>query len=237
MPNNYDQSSTGINIECNVWYDNNMSQMLFTENFERIEDGGYRGTNTYFYNSGMIDSDTITFTLKANKPELLRYAHDNINYVGYYKDYKKPELVEHIMDFIECNLYSYFSEQETFKEYNIEIIPSTPIERIGVRGYSQGDFVYVIYAPELLQEAWGRKDTPSDDEITEPFVNYFYNAPIYGTCLINGEEYPYYECEPKSDYEYDRVRWIDHILEHQSAPDGLTREALQAVIPINPSYD
>lgn len=235
MPNNFDQSSTGINIECNVFYDSLRAQDLFRENFDYIESDNRFKADLYWYRDygNIAGFESVKFTLKATRAELLRYGHDNINY----DDYTDEELQEHIADYVGLNICSYFSDTDMFKDFDIEAVPSTPIKRVLVRGYIQGDASYVIYAPELLKEAWGREDVPSDSEIVAPFVNYFYDAPIYGTCTINGEEYPYYDCEPKSDYEYDRARWIDHILAHHAAPEGLTREMLESVIPQEPSYD
>lgn len=242
MPNNYDQSSTGINIESDVWYDSNLACTLFNENFYVIEQASYHKTAVFFYTSGnsLPSWKDITFTLKATREELERYYNTEGLECNAFtlSEYNDTELAEVIMEFVSLDIVSYFSDTIMFEGYQIKAVPSTQIKRVLVRGYSQSHAAYVIYTPLWLQEeAWGREDTPCDEEITAPFENYFYNAPIHGAVTINGVEFPYYECEATCEYTYDRARWIDYIMSSHNAPEGLTREALEAVIPQKPSYD
>ena len=47
--NNFDRSSTGIDIEVSVYADSFISQSDWKDNFTVVVDGGNRGTSIYFY--------------------------------------------------------------------------------------------------------------------------------------------------------------------------------------------
>lgn len=50
--NNFDQSSTGVNIELVAHYDSDFAQYLFDDNFVRVETDGSSAFNDYYRNVG-----------------------------------------------------------------------------------------------------------------------------------------------------------------------------------------
>jgi len=199
--NNFDTSSTGINIEGSFFYDTDISRMYFDETFDKIKNG------LLFYNGHDQIKDDVSFTVKGNKSNLIEFLN---MYVGDYdwKDNSKSELLDEVINNLDVSLENFETISNDLKDYRIELVPSTPIEKIITRGYSQGDYLEVLYFPEKLKELWG--NDVDESSLQTDIDHLCWDTPIYGNVTINDVEF-LYEGDP---YEWEREKYIKSIIEH-----------------------
>lgn len=231
--NNFDTSTTGNNIELSCFYDIFQSQYDFDENFIILQHSDNQKTGKYYYidNGTLPDSDSIEFTLKGKKSELVQYYKDNINYESISK-WTKQDIIEEIIGGFETITllnFQWFNEEE-FSNYNLEFIPSKEIICLSSTGYSQGDYVEIFYSPEDMRKVWGK--IPSESDMQEIFDNYIWNSPIYARFDINEKEYNYY------DYDLDSYEWQrEQFAQKVSKDSGIEESILLDMLPEYPSYE
>lgn len=125
--NNFDNSSTGVNIEFYGCYDTYESQDLFENNFKRLKD------DVFFYSQWtegevpeqIVDLFRILPTVKKSELESLVW----------YNGESRAELVQDILE-------------RPIKEYQdfLEVLTlRANYERLTTRGYSQGDICTVYF--------------------------------------------------------------------------------------------
>ena len=234
--NNYDQSSTGINIEASCFYDTDSASMNFRENFEILQYGNYRkSTVAYYTDYGNVKSaDDISFSIKGDKSEKVRFLLD-------YVTFEKEEIETWDDDTIYDEIVGQHGEKISLlnmddfnkymlKDFNLELVPNKNIQKLVTRGYSQGDYAEVYYCPDELAQAWG--NDPKENELQKTFGHLFWDAPIYARIEINEEEYIYYDCPAYDEYDFKR----DDFLKYVSEKSGVSIEALDAIMPNDPSY-
>jgi len=234
--NNFDQSSTGVNIEAVCFYDCGMSRMHFEENFAIIQHSGYRTSTVAYYidNGNVEDHDSITFSIKGTKKE-------KVNYLAKELTFTKTEIRTWDKDTLDSEIIGQYGERLTllnyedmtsymFKDWKLEVIPSKKLEHIVSRGYSQGDYAKVFYCPDDLEKAWGNK--PKENDIQTIIDHLFWDAPIYASIEINGKEYSYYDMPEYSEYEWEREKFLAYV----SKESGLPVDQLESFIPENPDY-
>lgn len=228
--NNFDQSSTGTNIECTCFYDTMRSQDDFNENIEILQHAGNRTTCKAYYidNGNVPDSSEITFRLEATQAQKEAFLKEE----GY-TDETMPaleDMAEYILDTYheKINLLNYQDANEVFAPMTVE--PSKNVVWIQVRGYSQGDYAEVAYCPDDLEKAWGNK--PDNEQIKDYIHHLFYDTPIYACFTINGDEYDYYD-HPKAEYYvWDRDKFLSYVAEKS----GVEKSLLEPLLPEQPSH-
>jgi hypothetical protein len=237
--NNFDVSSTGVNIESSCYYDTWLSQINFKENFESLDNRDRRGDNHdwYFVDCGNLpDSSKIEFELKGSREDLIKfivaesyYERDDV------ETWQESELQEYAIDRLSetPKVYNFESLNDSdLKDTGLELIPNKAIESIFVRGYSQGDYARIFYSPDDIESVWGK--LPNDSELRESFRNYCFDSPIYASLTINGTEYNYHESpEYKSEYEWDKDSFIAWV----SKESGIDKEVLSQYLPEYPEYN
>lgn len=230
--NNYDTSSTGVNIECTAYYDTHMSQIDFRENFTLLK--GYKtrfsGDDVYFYtdNGNISDKGMTEYVIKGKVSDMKKLGEGV--YVNIYrKEYKtlgdyKSDLVSEL--FAE---YGFREAQEIASKHNVTISHKNDIRVISVRGYSQGDYAEIWVDFTECKRAWG--NDANEDELRELFENLFYDAPIYATATVDEKEYYYWDMpELKSKYHWDRDAWIAYV-KKESGHD------ISDYVPKEPDYN
>jgi hypothetical protein len=228
--NNFDQSSTGTNIELSASYDTLVSQMNFNDNIQVITNSGYSESCLAFYtDSGQLDSDDcLGVQIKGLKADLLKYCIDNMAY-GYTNKDSKADLLDAILTDYE-GIKTFYSYQSDLSEYNIELSFINDVQEIEIRGYSQGDYAKVLCDFTSLKKLWGNQPLYSD--LDTMLVNLFYDAPVYAKFTIDGIEYDY------SDYCDDSYIWDrDKFLNGVSKESKVALETLAALCPVDLKHD
>ena len=232
--NNYDKSSTGIDIECICQYDTDLSRMHFEENFKVLQHNGHRTQSVlYFIENGNVpDSSGIKFTVKGDKEtkikHLMEITHfDREEIEQWNDDTMDSEIIGHESD---INLINYALDK--LPDYKgLEFVPSKNLIALGSTGYSQGDYSTVLYCPEDLEKAWG--SYPKQESIQKMVNHYLWGSPIYARFEINGKEYRYDDMPEYNEYEWDRDAFIAYV----SKESGIEADKLESFVPEYPEYN
>ena len=227
--NNFDTSSTGTNIESTCYYDTDKSRYDFKENFKIMQHSDYRNnTIAYYIDHGNVeDNDAITFTLEGT-PEQIKAA---LKQDGYEDD---DDTVKDALEILE-NGYGEKITLLNYEDFNrvydpLSVKPSKVLEKIITRGYSQGDYAEVFYCPDDLEKAWG--NVPQKNDLKKTFDHLFWDAPIYASITINGDEYFYWDQPEYDEYEWEREKFLKFVAEKS----GVKFETLAAIMPDDPSW-
>ena len=223
--NNFTRPAEGApSIELNCGIDAHIAQLSFKENMHTLNNP-HRGGSTLFYtDGGQIDPEAITFTVEGTRGAMLEYlACVNSNDLS---DLTDEELGQEIILNEGVNLLSYATrnlpeiEGLTFK-------PSTRLDSIACRGYSQGDYAEVFYAPDLLADLWGRELVTKD--LDTLFNNLLWDAPVYACFNIDEVEHQYHDMPGADEYEWEREAFAAHV----SKLSGVDEAELLAMLPKN----
>ena len=235
--NNFDESSSGINIEAFVYYDNGQSQWRFEKNFTHIVG------DTYWYKTydGIPKPECFEDLFTIEQPEL-QTSLDILHEQFYYNndltedDFDKDRAWEEVI-----GNFSFPKDLSDFVEMleNYDINHTKSFERTVSHGYSQSDSAE-IFVPIKIRENYGLAD--EDDligNVKEDIDHFLWDSPLVVRITINEEEY----CSDLFDSgydEYDMDEFIKEILNY-FVNDGLDMELLQSelegLLPDEPSYN
>jgi hypothetical protein len=129
---------------------------------------------------------------------------------------------------ISCNGYDgnrYL--QELQRKHGVSFSLPPEWVKISINGYSQGDYGTIYYNSKALEKARG--NLPNEDVLRKDFKNMFFDQPIYGMLMINGEEYPY----EGDSYKFQRDEWLEDV----SKQSGVALGVLRAIVPDEVPYD
>ena len=216
-------SSTGTSIEVSAQYDADLATHWFEESFEKI------GNDWVYIDCGNVSSD-VDFSISGLKPDLKRILEDQYDFV---ENMNKQELLDTLDNFMSerynhASLETFEEWEKELKDYNLKLIPSTPIKKIVTRGYLQREYAEVFYFPDKLAEVWGSEVVEGD--LKTVIDHLFWDCPIYCTVVIDSEEFDY-EGNP---YEFERSEFIDAICK-LTEPE--LREQLETLIPNEIDYE
>jgi len=245
LQNNYDTSSSGLDLEVNIFLDTDMSQINFDEN---ITENKYLGKYIYtdFGNLAyhlkkkwghgdmvgiydLIDLDDL-YTFEGGRGDKLKLIKFLVSEYGEYysdlKDLEITEIIESIFDNGLNEIDNIISNSGISYKKLYEIIPIT--------GYSQGDRDEVIILTEFLKELWGI-DKIDLDSTSVDITHYFYDSPIHARCEINGEEY----ISEKFDgqyIEFDKGEFIEEVVSQFKGDKTLLKAELEKITPNTLEY-
>lgn len=218
--NNFDMSSTGVNIGAVCYYDT----IQATDNFRTFISEQHSGGNTlYIYgdedNSILTIGDFCKFAPHVKKQDLIDLAEELPDWDGGdYADYTMSELREMILKANPAMILNRY-----WTDYSaISIKPEYTLQR--TVGYSQGDIEWVLI--------------PSGD-FDHGFIDHlFWDSPVYCRVEINGAEYYWDEiCE--NEYDWDKEKMINYVC--SNLRDGIdpeyVRKTLESILPETPDYD
>lgn len=235
--NNFNQSSTGYNIELDVFFDTDTSRSWFDDCFKLVSSGSfsllnsrYRNVNIYAYdlsNFELFDLDNwITPTKKALynlllSQEFAGYLSDfNDKSLSWFNKYSYHLTVNELLEVLsDCD------EKENIIIENFE--PKFTV--VSSRGHCQGDYVEVIY----FKEDYNNNETLD-------FKNEIWNSPLYARFTVNDTEF-YIDENLKDPYSYDVdefVSVITKLIGNSGIKDKQTViEELTELLPVNyPDY-
>lgn len=184
--NNFDTSTTGVNIEFNAFYDTIESQWHFDENFKRSE----LANDTFYYiDCGNVEAIDVTDTsnFKFTKADIYELIDGEELDVEYYLEGVNPkratkaeliEAIEYCLQPVDCaRAYQKYFENIAFEVFT-------------TRGYCQGDYAQVIVPKSLVGE-WTQ----------ECIDKKFWDTRIYFEAKIDSSEFNFYE------YLNDEYTW------------------------------
>lgn len=196
--NNYDLSSTGVNIDLTIGKDSFLGQDRFNENFTRIED------NTYLYiDYGNLSNDFIVTITEEDNEKLKKIVIDNdLNY-----NYDSDNL--ETCQYIDCITENYNNIELYEFCLNNYIEIEERYKTISISGYSQGDYATVIVNTKECKKVWENEFIKAMPNYSDYFVNLFYNQPLYCSIVVNDIDY-YVEFE--DEYKYYDSKVIEEII-------------------------
>lgn len=227
--NNYDKSSTGVDIECVCYYDINLSRHNFEENFEILQ---HNSSVLYFIDNGNLPgATTVKMIVKGTK-------ENKVSHLAYVTSFDKEEIETWDDDTIDSEI---IGREEDINLINyaldklptlpgLEFLPNKNLIALGSRGYSQGDYSTILYCPEDLEKAWGKM--PTQESIQKMVNHYCWDSPIYARFEIDGKEYHYHDMPEYDEYEWDRDAFIAYV----SKESGIDVEKLESFVPEYPEY-
>lgn len=208
--NNFDQSSTGLNITVIAFRDTDLSRFYFEEAFFTIKEG--RKDLLVYCEGNFSDFEKeYSFTKAELLAAYVAHMGDTYSRSDFFNDFKtnmgygyskacKDDLVEHVKHEL---YYSYewhtFCEKAGFKT-NFDIVVST--------GYCQGDYREVI-VPHKLWECIGiPKPECVQSNLGGHIDNLLWDCPVYARFEVNGEEF-YIDQELKNSYSWDKSEALE----------------------------
>ncbi len=237
--NNFDQSSTGVNLELDVSYDSCQASRDFENSFHVLQYSGHRQHSVLVFSQyGNFDVSDFDFTdlenwdLKSVTVKTLKaYLLQDLDY-----DFKevfklnKIEMLEEIQNY--C--------PEDFQEFLEENLTPAFI-KLTSRGHCQGDYSEVIIPKIVIDSYKGKtmgevEELFSDNEID----NLLWNQPIYARLTIDNEDCDQFNFIEyvKDYYQYDKEEYLSIAKENIThEKKALIIEWLENNLPDQPEYD
>lgn len=211
--NNFDCSSTGTNIELNIFWDTDRGASDYDESFANVDN------ETVFTLFGNLDVSDWEKTF--NTPDETKILFKD--YLAWYTG-KCPSLalfstIRDLMNELECNMNTPVSELlesiealECSRSNYVDFLEqnySPKFFKVTSRGYSQGDCKEIIIPHELLEM--------NKEEVTQDNANSYsslidhlcWDQPLYCRIEVNDEEIDLIE-GVKCTYTYDKREIIDN---------------------------
>lgn len=230
--NNYDQSSSGVNLELNISYDIDRARREFEESFHVLQCSGYRTNSVLVFNQyGNFDVSDFEFTdldnynyKKLTTKEIFKALY-NSQYPTGIDDYLKRfdlESIKSLLRDLEVeNLNSidqrellesieiYFYCDEDYTEFLQNTFECNYITLVS-RGYCQGDYSEIIIPKIILDnfiEGCENMNTSEQvgEALQETIDHLLWDQPIYARLEIeiNGNIQEFYFDEYiKDPYNY-----------------------------------
>lgn len=203
--NNFNFSTTGVNIEFSAQYDTELASMYFEDEFEVI--GSERGIATkLFYTaggehkfSGSLE-DYYVYPEGTNIREVLMQlfqwsgesAADFVDIIDYVAGVNSRKLS--LDDINEVAKYVFGSE---YLDEWLENVCESTLESIGVHGYCQGDYCKVYYHKE--------------EKVNSGYLeNIVYGTPVSGVIEIDNEEY-YIDEMLSNNYSWNKGEVLEYM--------------------------
>ena len=220
--NNYNQSSTGENIELHCFYDGDLSQIYFND-FESENTRIDFGRDSIMFLIGDADKPYFSeLDLKAKSKQAIFDLCLDFNFIDYsvsLNDYKKSEYISDLLKVTHKQYYELITSQFYWHDLKEKIQHDFYISR----GYSQGDAVYIVSI-----------DKPIDNAMREYINHILWDSPVYIRAKINDNEYD--EDSFLNDlYEWDRYKIIERI--KGLSISQYAKEWLINALPEYPAYN
>lgn len=221
IKNNYNTNANGPDIEVSIFYDTDLSYILFYENIETLQCSSYYKNAVAYYHGGEGVPElewTVNGTTKALrdyiKAEVVQYSDKPLSRMT--KVELLDDIHEHLNREFTVDLVHESDIAEHLEQYGLQWVCNREIFKHEVRGYSQGDYATVY--------------THHENVSREYLTNLLYGTPISARMEVNGEEY-----YSKYDglYEWNR----DEAIEDFAKQTGLDKEEFAYMIPEQPDYE
>jgi hypothetical protein len=216
--NNYDISSEGENIEFNVFYDNNLSQIIYND-FERENTRINFGRDNslfligdcekpYYKKSELLEKSKLELFYLCNQYYLLGHLTE-------LNDYKKSEYIADLLNITIKRHYEWLITEFNWHEIREHIAHNYYVSN----GYSQGDSVYIVSV-----------DNPIDKSMRQYINNVLWDTPIGMNATINDVEF--YE----DDFLDNYYEWDTDLIKEKIKGFDVSEYAKQWLINNLPEY-
>jgi len=232
--NNFDQSSSGVDVVVSLFLDLDLSGINFNDSMEHLRGDSYQYID-YGNVKGFEDFDDM-FEISTENP--IRKFTTALVREGMQEDFTGCKSWD---DFYNDFMME-FSFPEDLPEF-VEILEVYDIDhkckfdRKVVSGYSQGDVAEVFIPVDQMRTELGIADDIADEDIVddEHIKNLCFDAPLSFRVEVNGEEY----CPEidgmylNSPNDYDKDDSITEICTafHNDVDVAILREELQELLP------
>jgi hypothetical protein len=220
--NNFDVSSSGENIELNIFYDTDLAQLYYSEFESENTRLSFGRDNLLFLigdSSGPYYSKLDLLALSKQALFNLCLDYELIGYGAGLNDYLKSEYISDLLNISIERHYKYLLANYTWHGLGEKIAHDYYISR----GYSQGDAVYIVSI-----------DKPINNENRRAIDNILWDSPISIYADINGLEFYTDDFLGDDYYVYN----VDAIAEKIRAFDisDYAKAWLIKALPAQPSY-
>lgn len=203
--NNFDCSSTGLNIEVSACYDTSYADIIFSDMYTTYWTR-HHGESNLYVRTGCFDMNNIPTT---------------VGEVGYFKNNGKGPITKETMVEIlnEYREYCYDTESFTMKELREELglidiryVPdllhnygeyyhlNDGVALYVSRGYCQGDIANVLCSEEVAKNYWNIVD------------HELWDCPVSARVTISGCEYDYYDFDGCEQYEWCKEQFVNGVV-------------------------
>ena len=223
IKNNFDMSTSGVNIQVDCFFDNLQAQTDFDNEIIRLgRVSNYRLSTNLFGVLSCADiiriGDFCTFKKGIKKADLIALADELPDFYDG-ESYTVKELKAEIMDASpEMILNDYWRAGNGLKL-------KTGFELYNTRGYSQGDSADVLI-----------KSTDNKD-----FINHlFWDSPIYCIVNINREDFYYWDVDGVDSYDWKKEKMINYVVNAVNVDDDkkeYIKKTLADLLPDYPEYN
>ncbi len=234
--NNFDTSSSGIDITVNVGLDYSDNQWMFDEQFVKID-----SEDAYLYHSdGNLDKE-IDYTISPRQKGKVI----NCILTEFEGHFEKSELTCQELSTLEDWLYELCQDREEYlnycQEHNIFTARDDYAE-METRGYSQGDYHKILVNKVEFEKVMGSPFVEADNQTY--FNNIFWDTPQTVRATINDEEYiselydTYYP-NFQSEDNYNKDKFIAELLRFTTDEDfdsEVLKEELEELLPSECEY-
>jgi hypothetical protein len=234
MTNNFNTSSTGINVKVSIEFDANMAQISWEENFKHVNDGKFA-----YIDFGNLSGDMPEIQpLPRQKGKIIDAICGKDDFwltkAEMQKEYTQEEIVDEISD------YFWNKEEvlEFFEEHDIKTNVDDMAE-ISITGYAQGDRATILVNTKEFKKVSGAEF--NEDDYTEYFTDLFYSQPLYARATVNDEEY-YSEKFDGQYVEFDKEEYISELIaniltDNTEIDESVLQDELEKIVPDYPEYN
>ncbi|MBO7712304.1 MAG: hypothetical protein J6S85_01975 [Methanobrevibacter sp.] len=212
--NNFDTSSSGVNIEFSGRHDTDLSHWEFEDNFEVLKWGRSEAELIFFTDYGQIEApEKIGDVFKINK-----HTHKaDILDLDWFEGETLAEIKDELLN----------KPIKDWEDFDSVLDLKAGFEILETKGYCQGDFCKVLINLTGLEKLWGNK--PDIKALNEDIDHLFWDCPITANFMIDGVCY---------DYDLDRYDWQREEFAEQIAKDsGVDVNTLLALMPEHLDYN
>ena len=227
--NNFDQSSSGVNLELSCFFDTGMARSDFDENFERVERDaptGFYGDVYFYTNFGsdvFLENDARNYKIDCDSKTMIKRMFDYIG--GDLREFMR-ECEVNSKDDVNALLgqfESYVAYESDYLDF-LDKYFELDFVIYQTRGYSQGDAATIL----IDRKTW-------HEHIENWIDRLFWDAPIYARLEINGEEIYLDEDIDRYDYSKDAIMY-NFEKSYKGKHKGLIIEFLESELPGWPEY-
>jgi len=202
--NNFTKNGNGTSIDFQCFYDTDVSQWNFRENFERVGDN-----DEYFFTEHTnieVPEYKEMFILKNDCreeaiDEILEYSKDNR------EDFDDMDIGD-IGDWL--LMYADFGDVDEMFTLRDNI------QEFTTRGYSQGDYAKVYVDKEQVEKNCGKYDEKSTEKMID---SYFWDCPVYLSLEIDNNTIENGEIELDDEYYTDTNEVKEKTIEYLKKND------------------
>ena len=198
--NNFDQSSTGTNIEFTGFLDADIGYIYFKDSIKTADNIFYK-TSLYAYH---VDFEDIRVNKRDLYDALCKFSRKDVKARHFLHHYNYLFSGEKSVSISEACEFIYNESDNNFKWYDYTdilhyLLPEGYDYHI-TRGYSQGDAAIVI-----MRE--------SDNDYTSYIDNLFWDAPFYAALTVNENDF-YFDEHMDNTYKWNKDEALGIVKKH-----------------------